>query len=331
MDLEDEKRKDLGVAVLIGTIILFAVIYFVWNVFINKGTLKISAETPFTVEIFDGETFTCDESPCEIKQKPGLKTLQISKEGFLSQIKTIDFKRWSTEEINLIFELEPYIEKIENFPAEQETPDYEMVFDEEKNMQKLVNKNDELSHALAYFPRSINADKIFGGDSAALIITTGKTIYRVNFIKNTREKISGMPDKILWGIWSPDAKSFVFKTEDSPLYWILNEDNGIWKLDLETESTRASWTYFNELVFITSQSTSPVTRTGNYSNYVSVSSEKITSFNLGYYHPGEDSYGKLSLFSDIKKLPDVLVPLSNNGEIYYKIGEENFKIILRKF
>ncbi|MBD3328206.1 hypothetical protein GF340_02765 [Candidatus Peregrinibacteria bacterium] len=61
--------------------IFIAIIYLLWAIFLNKGTLLIEAETPFLATIEDVKAVSCTQSPCEIKVAPGEYILKLQKAG----------------------------------------------------------------------------------------------------------------------------------------------------------------------------------------------------------------------------------------------------------
>lgn len=72
--------------------ILFFIFTFVvvclilaWTFFINKGTLNVEAEAPFTVKVA-GKTATCEISPCKISLTPQKYIVTVAKDGFYDYV-----------------------------------------------------------------------------------------------------------------------------------------------------------------------------------------------------------------------------------------------------
>lgn len=67
------------------TTIVFSVLIVVWFTVWNNGSLEISGEGPFTVQIDDDRTVSCTESPCTIILKPGFYIVGVEKEDSFTQ------------------------------------------------------------------------------------------------------------------------------------------------------------------------------------------------------------------------------------------------------
>ena len=51
---------------------------------LDKGTVLVNAEAPFSINVFQGPTVPCTTSPCEVKLRSGEQSLIIEKEGYRS-------------------------------------------------------------------------------------------------------------------------------------------------------------------------------------------------------------------------------------------------------
>lgn len=67
------------------TTIVVSVLIVVWFTVWNNGSLEISGEGPFTVQIDDDRTVSCTESPCTIILKPGFYIVGVEKEDSFTQ------------------------------------------------------------------------------------------------------------------------------------------------------------------------------------------------------------------------------------------------------
>lgn len=94
-------------------ILILIVLYFVFNLFLNNGTLSITGQTPFEFTV-KGNAHICTVSPCEVKLIQGPYTLNAKKEGYRDE--EIDFliKRKAITPIGLNFEFVPMVRKLEN-------------------------------------------------------------------------------------------------------------------------------------------------------------------------------------------------------------------------
>jgi hypothetical protein len=332
--MDREKKRTIALIVLIGVAILGAILYFIWGNFINKGKIKIVADPPFEVQIVEREDVECTVSPCEITQKTGTLDLIFTKDGYKTFSKEVEVNLFKTTELNIEFEAIPYILKTESIPEPEKEINYEIVFDEENQMFKLVNSDDSLKRTIVFFQKEIKDPLIFGSEKAALIIdrSSGEKIaYRVDTVTKSREGITDFDFKnIIEGKWSNDGENFVFITRDSDYLWLINSDNGIKQLSILKENSKYAWISLGSLVFITQQGTTIAEKEGEYSDYVEVMPEKSgLGYMFGQYHPDENSYTKIKdfSFSEIPELPLFFIPAGNGKIIYFQVGEEKYKLI----
>lgn len=327
MDSEIKKRIFFGS--ILGIVLLLSVIYLTFGSYINKGTLAINAETPFIVEIYGGEQFTCATTPCEITHKSGTIDIILAKEGKKSIVETVKIPLWKTANLNITFEMVPYITQSENLPELKPAPTYEIL--PEGTNFKLVNQNDEQQRAIVFFPKQIKNPKIFGSEKTALIIDQGAippTAYKVDLILKDKERVEDFDfSNIENGQWSPDGNNFSFR--DNGLIKVLNTENKIHQLSLDLNRTNIAWTYQNSLLFVTDQDLQVTDETGKYTNYITpLSTKSLDSFSFGEYHPEEDSYTQIHNFSEIIERPSILIPANNGRTIYFQVGGVNFKLLL---
>lgn len=328
--MDKERKKDLLKLATLGLIILVAVLYFLWGAFLNRGTIRITAPPPFSVEVFEIERFECEASPCEITTKSGRQQLIFSKEGYQGGLKEVDVKLWRTVELEFDFLLEPLLKRADSLPEFEEIPEYDLVFDQEKDLQKLVSRKDQNQNALVYFQNEINPKNIYGSKNSVLIVAENDDVYRIDLIEKSRQKLSEFNHAITDGKWSGNGKYFVFNVLGSNSLWILDEDNEEMEFPLFTKVSQTAWTYENSLLIATNQGTQPQSRTGKRFNYVTILAELIPEYSFIYYHPDEQAFTKLDTFSEITQAPKNIIPTSNGIDIYFQSGEEIYKIALQE-
>ncbi|MBU1152027.1 hypothetical protein KJ632_04360 [Patescibacteria group bacterium] len=320
MDEELQRKRDIAALVLLGMIIAGSVGYYFWGSFINRGELLVRGNTPFTVEFFGGkieQIFECSVSPCSIEDKRGRKQILASKEGYESIFENIKIPLWGTEELYLDFKLKPALSKVDSLPIVNPEKEYEIVFDQERRMQKLIRKDDPAQLALIYFQKGLVDPKVFGSEKAALIVD-GKEAYRIN-LKNPKKEPLNISQAISEGIWSPSGKNFAFKTNDASNIWILDEENKITKLQLKTSIKNIAWTFDDRLFFIGRQFVS--------SGGISQTFSKDISY-LSFYMPSNNSYYPVELEEGVDLRPQNIVALASGNAIFIETNEEIYKLIL---
>lgn len=150
-----------------GTLLLSAGI-LVWHFRLNRGTLAVSGETPFTVTIGKYKDFLCVESPCSFSIPPKRYFLHASKEAYFDESLQVEVKRFRSQEVKIPFRFRPKIETL----GEASLP------------QKLAGipafsgssfaRYDELD--LAKIPRGAR-EIIFAPSGRAALVALGKEFY----------------------------------------------------------------------------------------------------------------------------------------------------------
>ncbi len=329
--MEIEKKRTIFFGSILALAILGSVIFFFWGTLINRGTLKLIGDAPFKVEVYGLSNHECPTSPCLVKTKSGYKDLAIRKDGFRSIVTSATVKIWGTVEVPLTFDIIPSVEATDEIPDSQKKLEFDLVMDRGNNMQKLINKSNISSEALAYFPKPILKFKIIGGKKSALILdlnSQDNPAYIVNFETKKREEISqkDLVD-LVDGSWSNNGKFLLFTKKGSKNLWMLNVSNqNISQLKLSTEINQTSWSYDDHLVFVTEQTYSTIGE-----NEINLVDEKSnTGVTFGLYKANVGKYEPIGNFPEILSLPDEFITTSNGNTIYFKIDKKNFRIILRK-
>ena len=260
--MDREKKKTIALAVLLSLAVITAVVYFFWGNFINRGTLKVVAEPPFKVEIFDnaiirGSTI-CETSPCFIKQKSGQSDLLITKDGHKSLLTAVDLRLWRTTEIHPELLLIPRMEETDLLPEIKENMQYELVTDTENGMQKLIKQDDKNSSAIVYFNPPLKDPVVIGGKDFVMLseqTQQDQSAYIIDIANSKRTFISDEKlENINDGLWSNDGKYLIFSKTDSPYLWIFERETGlIIQTLLEVSLAHASWTLEHDLIFVTDQ------------------------------------------------------------------------------
>lgn len=319
---EEEAAKRRKKILFLVIIILIPVLYYIWFIFLDFGKVMIYGEAPFKAEIFGGETFYCNDSPCEIKQKTGTSQLIISKENFQQNLMEINFKLWGTTDYTAIFKVNPYIEKTDVIPEKEKEFSYDIMFDEETKNYKLFEKSDSSKTALTYFPEEIKNSKIFGSKYSVIVAEGSQTgnrtavtttqlplkAYLVNLSTKTKTPLPEFAySTITESKFSPDGTFFQFKTLDSNYWWIMNLSGKNITAPKQTKiesALKTDWIYGNKIVFVN------------------------LNFGVNLYDPRKDSVESLGVFGDMKEYPLNIIAGSNGGVIYIETKSQKFRIIL---
>lgn len=319
------KRRMVGFSIIFGLIVILAVLYFFWGV-INRGTVKISGEAPFEIEILGLEPFTCEQSPCEIKSRRGLQDIIAKKDNHKTIVTEVSVKLWRSVDLPLVFEKLPTLSKIEQIPEALGEIQYSIVNDEASHMQKLIKSDDKNRKAIVYFQKSLKNPQIFGTEDYVLVVD--EDVYKIDTRLKTRERLNVDMPAIDAGKWSLSGKYFVYSEPDSKALWLLDaQAQTIKGLTLATNMLQVAWIYGDSLGFVSKQGFNSGGLSGDGREIIRLLSEdSANSFVFGTYSPSDDVYFLIETFDEIKETPIKLVPTKNGRTIYFTTGTENFKI-----
>ncbi|MDA1060709.1 MAG: hypothetical protein O3B47_02860 [bacterium] len=327
----DHARKQKGMrnlGVIMALIVLLSILFFFWG-FINRGTINIIGEAPFSVEVYGGETFQCEYMPCEISQKRGIKDLIITKEDHKTIITSAKVKLWRTVDLEIEFNKSPQIVQAQSIPEQTGDVEYELIEDSETGNYKLIEAKDPEERAIVYFPNKVEGAAIFGNKNYALVASENS--YFIDNRLKTRQKLTGLDlSNITNGKLSLSGNYFVYSEKNSQNLRLLNiNENKSQELLLINEIPQTAWIYNDYIIFVTKQSYQLGGGDMNGSEGIipvnEVSSKDLT---FGIYNPGNDDYFNIKSFSEITEIPESLIPTINGKTIYFQSGEGYFKIEL---
>ncbi|MBI5754177.1 hypothetical protein HZA40_03485 [Candidatus Peregrinibacteria bacterium] len=327
--MDIEKKRMIFFGSILAIAIIGSLVLFFWGNVLNRGTLKITGDAPFSVEIVGLGKEECPASPCSIKTKSGYHELLISKSGYQTILTSSTVKLWRTTALPIQFQIIPQVTETDTIPDPDKKNEYELVMDSKSGMQKLIRK-DQISTTLAYFPKPTTKADIIGGKNTVLIIDSeASTAYIVDLQAKSRTSIdpSDLAD-MENGSWSDDGKYLIFSKKNSPFLWLLDvSTQKISSLTLATNLKQTSWAYNDDLIFITEQSYSSINDL-----QINLLDEKSTNgLTFGLYKPLTGSYQRFGDFPTVLSLPDEFIATANGDTVYFKSGKRNFRIILRKF
>ncbi|MBU0667517.1 hypothetical protein KJ835_00185, partial [Patescibacteria group bacterium] len=108
--MPEETRKKLYIGLIIG-LAAAAVLFIVWAMFLNRGTLTITAKAPFNVEVQGVRTESCSESPCTITLAPHDYKITLQKSGYKSVSLDVNVPIGGDHKEDVEFEFIPVISK----------------------------------------------------------------------------------------------------------------------------------------------------------------------------------------------------------------------------
>jgi len=208
----------------VGNIILLVGVFLLWRYFLGKAFLQINAGTDFAVITTEEQVITCETSPCNIEVKTGTQFLQIVKDGYITEQKTI--KLGIREKVELNFFL---LKKKDEISMDEilknndgKKVHYELV--KSGNGFKLTRSGSK--DAIVFFNKGFKNQKIFGSENRALIIEgemAAPRVYIVNTVLKKRTAVSNIIGGIKEVRWSPVGSYALILNNGK---WRLLKDNG---------------------------------------------------------------------------------------------------------
>lgn len=322
--MNTEDKKTLGVAILLGLVVSFSILAIVWNAFLNKGRIKINAQAPYSVEIFGVDQVQCKNNPCEIGSKAGEKTLILEKAGYKTKVQDVNFPLWRTNEINIEFEIIPYIKEVTLIPKEGKEEIYEITKDESSKFYKLVSSTSP--KPLAYFPSKITSPKIFGTKNAVVILDSeNSSMYKVDLDINSRVAINVDLPKIASAQLSEDKNNLLITEAETGRYWLLDlENQEIFELEFLENDTNFAW-MGDQIIFATKLGV----QTDELGNSTIVSEVSELGVNVVQYDTKTKNIKFLTRIQEAKTTPIKIIPTTNQQVIYFTLDEKNLALFIK--
>lgn len=333
-------------AMLIGAVtVALCVGVFVWIVVLDKGTLEVSANPPYSISVEGNrlkipEEQLCTSDPCELSLPSGDFTLTVSKSGYFEETAEVSIDRGETTALEFSLTYVPIVGEVvltegatpvavPDAPAS--SPDFTFVDDTTYNKQRL-DYTDPLSGGVitwAYFDRALVNPLVFpnADHTKALVVDQAKAVdqlYLVDGINFTRAWAGGVEDFVS-AQWAPNERELFFEAAGSTTLFYLDPD------DLEIES----WPLANSLEKVTWDNEGHRLFATQYDLNSDADEEGVTSlqviqmvlegvpdqeearaFSIGEYNPATDTY---------RALYDVPVSAGISYETVYMVYDEETK------
>jgi len=332
--MEEETKRMRALAFILIMIVILASGFFMWS-FINRGTINFMGDAPFIIEDYDGKIYECESSPCKIKMKASYQNLKFYKEGFDNIYGSIDLGIFDEIDFEVDFAIIAAVTTAESLPTVN-TKNYALLFDENRNMQKLVESDDEDERPIVYFKRTIDNPIVISSNDHAIVIDdkdSNSEFYKVDIRSKARKGIDNEDlITIIDGKISLDGRYLVFNKSNSDYLWILDtETNEATESIIMTGINNVDWDYLNRLIFVTDQKHSTNSLSAEYTGDIILSSEKSNeSYLFAYYLIEENGYYSILNFDEISNSPTDFIMTKNGKIIYFSADGQNFKIILDK-
>lgn len=212
--MEDSKKKSLAFGLLIALLVFSGAFYFVFENFLNKGTLIIDEVSKTNAPFFLTERrlgkINCTALPCEIKLFAGKKDLFFEKEGYKDKNISVKVPIWSTAYLSLEMDIEPFV-SVSDLKLEAISNPYRVVTDSLTGFQKLVSVKDPLSKAISFLPNKLANPRYFLGKNHLLILSGLQNPVLIDINSGEKKFLSSVFVNSNSIILSNDGKRFAFE------------------------------------------------------------------------------------------------------------------------
>ncbi len=320
MDREDRRKIAFISLLVLGA--LAAIFFFLWENYLNKGSIVFEGEAPFSVEVFGVDQFECPTSSCTIEQKIGEKGLIITKDGYSSILMDVKVPLWSKEIVKLEFRALPTFSDTNTLPKTEDYT-YSIAYSESDDLNKLFLDTDPAQRAIVFFPKTLLDPVLFGSKNHVLVVEKGRenSTYLVDVRNKSKEKISLDFSTIESGDFSKSGDFFIFATSDSDNLMIYSNSK-ITPTQFKKDAVRYYWIDDDKLAFVTTQIASGSGNNEDSNNIFLSTEDSGYAISFGIFTPTTDSYSLLESYDQQVALPEVFLAGSNGKILYFKNGEQ---------
>ncbi len=308
-------------ALLIGAItFLLCIGVVLWTFVLDKGTLTISGDPSYSVEISGprlkvSEKKDCLSNPCLVRLPSGSYEVSLSKSGYYPEELTATIKRQGSTAISVDFEYVPtldlsgnYEDLLELFEPHEVNSDFTFEMDETYKKQRLTYTDPNTGDALiwAYFDRELEDPVAFASPSLkfALVLDQGaedQSLYLIDGTEFSRSYLGSLAGvaNIEWSL--DDAWALVRTIGDEGGLWIVETETAEfkeWPFEFSLEKT--VWGNEDELFFATDQNLAALEEGSETTNTIDVLKTLLNgdfndsvAFSIGVFEAGEGDYRAL--------------------------------------
>lgn len=161
-----------SVAAVFAVIVLLMVGVFAWAFYFNFGTVKVSADRNFVLEV-NGESHPCSTS-CEVKLPPKIYDALATSEGHYEEKLVFDVTRWGTVEREISFQLIPFLKAIEVSEVPPDEP--KAYFQTRGNRKALYVRNEEGERLVTEF-ESLKDPRVTVAGKTGVVTDSGRLFF----------------------------------------------------------------------------------------------------------------------------------------------------------
>ncbi|MDX9970421.1 MAG: hypothetical protein RBS56_00740 [Candidatus Gracilibacteria bacterium] len=253
--MEDSQKKSLAFGLLLAVLIFSGAFYFVFQNYLNKGTLIIEDTSKTSAPFFITErrlgTIECKALPCKIGLFAGQKSLFFQKEGYKDKTQNVKIPLWKTATFSLEMSVEPFM-SVSDVKLEPLSNPYRVVTDSLTGFQKLVNVKDPLLKAISFLPNKLTNPRYFLGKNHILILSALQNPTLIDLNSGEKIFLSSVFEKANQVIVSDDGKAFAFEnplTKNIQIF-LANEKEEMIQTDISFKNASILFDKSENLLFL---------------------------------------------------------------------------------
>ncbi len=240
-------------------IVVAGIGYGVWTGLLNKGTLSIAENAPFTVTLDEEAPVVCQQNPCSFRIMAGPHLIRVEKSGYLEMIKSVEIVRGEDTMVAAGLQKIISVMKAQNVevPAVVANP---FILKTSAEKQALVKKSPQGEDVIAYFARPLKNTKTYIVADASIVWVTDSeasgdatTIYQIDVAKKTRHQLWQTSEKIVGMVPSGDGK-FLAVVMPKSIELFDTQTRGHTSVSAAVESEKlVTWVGAGEIFYVDSQ------------------------------------------------------------------------------
>ncbi len=299
---------------LVGTVtVALCAAVFVWIVVLDKGTLTVVGETPYSIEVDGGnlkvsEKKNCSSDRCSLSVPKGDYEVTLTKTGYFDESRSVSILRQQATTLEVAFTFIPTVESLGNLETvpqtlalsfEEEDPSEAFTFEWDATYEKqhLVYTDPETDESTtwAYFDRTLTDPLVIPHpdlEKALVVDREGgaHSLYLVDGVNFERSYLGALMN-VEDAEWNIDGSMVLVKTADS-LWLVTIEETSLMEWALAIPLGKVVWDGEGRLVFATDENLEAAEEAGPETTFEILKemlsgglNDEAVSFVIGQYDP----------------------------------------------
>jgi len=316
-----------SVALVFFVIMLLIAGVFAWAFYFNMGTLIISADRDFELEI-NGEVNSCLEASCQLQLPPTVYEATVSAEGYYDEVFYVEIVRWKEFSKDLKLSLVPYLQDISSSDLPAPIAGKAFFKKSAEGDQALYLRENGDEKLVASF-ESLKDPKVQAAGNTAIVIDDGR-IFFVDLVEGRKLRRFDDSVEIIDALMSDAGKRVLLfvKMQDLEQLWVwYDETNELMPLSWYEMPEYVKWeSGTDHRLYVLSDKLTDETDEnliGELIDSIETEEEKLTLFK---YNLDTEKARKINIFAGV--LPSELIKTDERyfvrfeGDVYQELVVE---------